>query len=364
MKASQVAGVVAAVIILLVLWFTRQLLAAAVLGVTMGVVLNGPTRLLHEKWGWPRRLAAVAVAVCLLAFLGLLTAWIGESMIDRLRELSIDLGAGVEKLREWLSDYPLGREALDQLTSWDTWLTSVGGGIGRGVAFTVVALGLALLSLVVTLFIAIDPWTYYNALHALFPPEREKETRNTLAHIASALRWWFIGRAASMVLVAILTGFGLWLVGIPMPWALGVIAGVLSFVPNLGPTLSAVPGVLLAITLDQPIVMAGWALGVYIGAQMIESHLITPLIQQYVVSIPAAFLIISQILMGVVAGIWGIIVAPPLLIVLTILVQKYYIRDVLGRDVQLLGADARTEPDEDEPTKPSPQAETAAATGD
>jgi predicted PurR-regulated permease PerM len=105
-------------------------------------------------------------------------------------------------------------------------------------------------------------------------------------------------------------------------------------VPNLGPWLSLIPAVFVAFTVGPW--SALWVVLLYFGIQALESNLITPLIQQRAVSVPPALLIVFQLLMGVFAGIWGMVAATPLLVVVMLLVQTLYIRGVLDKDGPLI----------------------------
>jgi predicted PurR-regulated permease PerM len=136
-----------------------------------------------------------------------------------------------------------------------------------------------------------------------------------------------------MSLVGILTALGLWLLGVPLALILGLIAALLEFVPYIGTILSAVPAILLAL-LQGPM-QALWVVLLYFVIQSIESYLLTPLVQQRVVSLPPALVLAAQVLMGVLFGAWGIILATPLTAALLVLVQMLYIEDILGDPVKV-----------------------------
>src|SRR5690606_26681495 len=134
-----------------------------------------------------------------------------------------------------------------------------------------------------------DPRRYVRPILLLMPKARRGRAAEVVSVLGHALRRWLAGRVASMVLIGILTGFGLWLLDIPAAFALGFLAGALSFIPNLGPVLSALPGVLLGF-MDGPM-MAVWVILVYSGVQALEGFMITPFIEQYAVSLPAGYLL-------------------------------------------------------------------------
>lgn len=133
-----------------------------------------------------------------------------------------------------------------------------------------------------------------------------------------------------MAVIGVLTGFALWMIGVPLALMLGLLAGVLNFVPYIGPLLSFVPAALLALMQAPPLVV--WVLALYVAIQALESYLVTPLVAQRSVSLPPALTITAQVLLGVVFGWLGLLLATPLTAVVLVLVQMLYLEDVLGEE--------------------------------
>ncbi len=216
-----------------------------------------------------------------------------------------------------------------------------------GTMFSVSAWTIMLLvvSFVVTLYVALDPEVYRRGILWMIPSDHEEAATLTMARICVALRWWMLGRLASMLAVGLLTSLGMWLIGMPVPLALGALAGLLSFVPNIGPIVAAVPGLLVAVP-DGPWMFLS-ALGVYVVAQIIESNLISPLVDQYTVATPPAVLIFAQVIMGMLAGVWGAVIASPLLVVVLVLTQQLYVRGCLKKPIKGHGNPEGEAPDEE-----------------
>jgi len=128
---------------------------------------------------------------------------------------------------------------------------------------------------------------------------------------------------------------GLWVLNIPMPVTLGIFAAVLTFVPNIGPFVSAVPAVMFGLVISP--VRGLYVAVLYVAIQTLESYLITPQIQKKAVSIPPALLISAQILAGILLGFLGLILATPLMVCIIVAVQMIYIEDTLGDSVEILG---------------------------
>lgn len=142
-----------------------------------------------------------------------------------------------------------------------------------------------------------------------------------------------------MVAVGALTALGLWLIGLPAPLALGLLAGLLEFVPYVGPILAALPGVLIAASLGPETML--YALLVYVVVQQVESNAIVPLVARQVLSLPPALAIFSVVALGLVFGPLGLVFAAPLTVLLVVAIGKLYVRETLGQPVKVPGEEAR-----------------------
>ena len=188
---------------------------------------------------------------------------------------------------------------------------------------------------VIALFLAMQPQPYVGGLLRLVRPERRDRFLHVLDAVTRALRWWLVGRFASMAIVGVLTIAGLMLLGVSLAVLLGVLVAALCFIPSLGPLLSAIPAVLVG--LGESPEQALWVLLLYSGIQLVESNLLSPLIQQRAVSLPPALLLCAQIVMGGMFGILGVLVATPFAVAVIVIVQVLYVRGALGDRITVLG---------------------------
>jgi predicted PurR-regulated permease PerM len=131
-----------------------------------------------------------------------------------------------------------------------------------------------------------------------------------------------------MVIVATMSLIAYWGIGLPSPVALALIAGVTNFIPYLGPFLGAIPAVIFALTMDVNTII--WTLGAIVVIQQVEGYILTPLIQNRVVLMPAALVLFSIVVFGFLFGAWGVVLAVPLTVALSVLVKKLWMREVLG----------------------------------
>ncbi len=138
-----------------------------------------------------------------------------------------------------------------------------------------------------------------------------------------------------MVTIGLLSTLAVWLIGLPSPWALGLIAAVAEFVPYLGPILAAIPALLVALTGGESQVI--WTLAAYLAIHQVEGNLVVPLIQQRMISIPPALMLLGIAAIGALAGLIGFLMAAPIVVAVFVVVQKVYVRDTLKEPITLPG---------------------------
>ncbi len=164
----------------------------------------------------------------------------------------------------------------------------------------------------------------------MFPLDKRTRVRQILVAVGDTLSWWLVGKVGSMLFIGVLTWIGLSILGVPLALTLGLIAGLLSFVPNFGPILSALPAILLAFVPPGSPMTALYVLLLFVGVQLLESNLVTPMIERRTVEIPPALTIVFQLALAVLVGGLGLVLATPLLAVLIVVIQMVYVEDILG----------------------------------
>ncbi len=165
------------------------------------------------------------------------------------------------------------------------------------------------LMIAIGIFYMYDPRVYDSSFMAAFS---SKNARKGFEAAKIELQRWTIGIVGSMFVVGVLTLIGLFILGMPFPFTLALIAALLTFIPNLGPIMSVVPAVLVALS-ENP-VLAVDVIFLYVIVQLVESNLITPLIQERMISVQPAFFLVIQALFGVLFGFFGLLFAVPIAI--------------------------------------------------
>ncbi len=178
-------------------------------------------------------------------------------------------------------------------------------------------------------FFLVQPSIYIDGIIQLFTKNSRKEVLKTIISIEKILKKWLLGKLFSMLIVGFLTGIGLYLLGVPLALTLAIIATICAFIPNVGPIIALAPALLIAFSKGDEYVLYTFLL--YTGIQVIESNIITPLIQREVISFPMALILIAQVVLGLFTGYLGLILATPVVAILLLLVKKIYIQNYLEK---------------------------------
>ena len=219
--------------------------------------------------------------------------------------------------------------------------STLGNMLARFVTWSTTLLGaLSSIALVFVggIYLAADPRLYRQGLVKMFPQSAHPNVVATLDDAGEALRLWLAGQLIAMMLVGVLTGVGLWLVGVPSAFALGLIVGLADFVPYVGPIFAALPVILVASTQDTQTLL--WSIGILLIVQQIESNLIVPLLGRRLVSLAPAVGLFSVISMGILLGPLGLLFGFPLAVVIDVAIRRLYVLDGLGEPVEILGKPA------------------------
>ena len=323
---------VAAVVIVLKPQTLLLAFGGALVAVLLDTMVQPVRRWTGLSHGW-----ALTVVLAVLTLTAAGTLWfMGAQLSQEATKLKQTLPDSWRQVRGKLVGSSWGQWGLDQAQSvWDT-VSDNPAVAGRGLAsraggwFSAGAEGAtdAGVILFVGLFVAATPGTYVDGTLSLIPRRHRPAVRETLGHCYTALTGWLLGQLLSMVFIGVVTAVGLWLLGVPLAMVLGVIAGVLNFVPNVGPILAGVPAGLLALTLGPA--QFGWVVGLYLAVQVLQNNVLTPLVQRRAASLPPAVLLVGQVLAGTWAGLLGLTLAAPLIAAVIVVVKDLYVGRALG----------------------------------
>ena len=306
-------------------WQTAGALLMIFGGLLLAALLDAATRgLLHIL---PLGRGACFAIVCTI-FAGLILvgiAWGGYTIVQEWDELHRVLSSQLKNIGNRLADMGVqtpgprgGRITDEQIAS--ILLPDPAGLFGRAQS----ALGTAgdvLLMLFIGFFVGLNPGAYRNGLESLLPYKRRHLVLEIVDEMADTLQRWLVGQVVTIVAVGLSIAFALIALGTPGALVLGLMAGVLNFIPYLGAFIGAVPIAIAASS--QGSTMVAWVIAIYLFIQIIEGYVLTPLIQRRTVHIQPAHALGMQMLMGTLFGAIGIALAAPIQAVLRVAIMRF-----------------------------------------
>jgi predicted PurR-regulated permease PerM len=394
--ARAAALVIGLYLLVQLVWYVNQLVLVAFLGALFGLALEaGVDRL--ERYRLPRAIGAGLIVVVFLAMLFGVGAWLTPTIREQGAELRSRIPQAADRIDEWFTrrrhgvfGFMFGGRGADttdttQLRARDTagvaarvdsaaagagdtttaviapsatetLRSSLGRQLGSASRFlfpfvthTIAIFGGIMLIIFMSIYIAADPNLYHRGLMHLFPHHMRPAAGDVLSAMATVLRRWLVTQLIAMVVIGVVTTTALLILHVKAAFALGLIAGLLEFIPTIGPILSAIPAIAMAF-LDSPEKAVTVAL-VYMGVQFMENHLLIPLLMKGGVDVPPVLTILSQALFTLLFGFLGLMVAVPMLAAGMVAVKMLYVERVVGDAVAVVST-TETSPG---PPPPSPQ---------
>ena len=378
--------------LLRLLWFANPLVLAAFLGILFGLAVTaGVDRL--QRFRVPRGLGAFIIVFGFLGLLAGFFAWSGPTLAEQSRELRNRLPEALDRIDSWLeanrgglvgslllgddsataaapapaagdtlrgappgAAQPSGavgaqRDVAERLDADSTRAVPSGGVLRQRIlgqlsgatryffpflSSTLAVAAGVLLVIFLAIYVAVEPRTYHDGLMHLFPHEARPRAGEVLTAIATVLRRWLVTQLIAMLVIGTVTTVVLLLLDVPAAFPLGVMAGLLEFIPTIGPILSAVPAIAMGFV-DSP-EKALYVTIAYWGIQFLENQLLIPLLMREGVDIPPALTIIAQAVMALVFGFLGLLVAVPMLAAGMVAVKMLYVEGVVGDDIDVMDA--------------------------
>ncbi|GGY34937.1 AI-2E family transporter [Pseudoduganella albidiflava] len=324
-----------AVLVLAAIWFAYDALLLVFACILFAILLYELAGIVHRRLHLGRNAALALVVLALLLIFGI-GGWL---MAPQIGEQADRLGAAVpealQRFRAAMEQHPLLKRLMASVPSPEQMqkqLAQLVPNAGLFFSGLLGAAGNAVIILFVGIYFAAQPHIYLNGLVTLVPPRKRQRAREVLDELGRTLSRWLLGKAASMLLVTILSATGLALLDVPLALILGLIAGLLDFIPYLGPLMAGVPAMLIAFS-DSP-QQALYVVLLFGAIQLAEGYLLSPLIEKRTVSLPPALTIVMQLLFGALFGMAGVALATPLTAVLAVLVTMLYVQDVLKDPVR------------------------------
>lgn len=315
-KAGVWFGVAAAMALVVLLIQPLLIIFGALVFASM---LDGGVRLVGRVAPLPRGIRLMIVVVLVIALVASVFYLTGVQIAAQIGELRERLGEQTERVTGFISSLGLMPGASDLSGMAQQALGSVGK-LTSAVGTVIGAVGSLIMVMTIGLFIAIEPRLYERGLQWMVPMESRDEFAVTLARMARTLRVLLAGRLLGMLFEGTLTWILLWIAGVPMALLLGIITGILAFVPNIGAFVSGV--LMVAVGFSAGPDQGLWAIAVYFGVQTFDGYVLIPLVARRTVDLPPALTLSAQILASTLFGVLGLALADPMVAMIKVALER------------------------------------------
>ncbi len=347
-------------------WRTRNLLLTVFLGVLFAIAVSAGTDKL-QKLRIPRGLGSPLIVLVFLGLLGAFGTWIGPTVRQQSIELRTKLPEALDKIEQWVQGQgggviatvlgipdanlparaarneqqpavaPVQVVTEERPEGLRDRLTAQLSGAGRYflpvLGSTLAVVAAILLVLFVAIYVAIDPGLYQRGALRLLPPRNRERASVVLSAIGSMLRRWLVTQFILMVVIGVASTAVFLALDVRAAIPLGILAGLLEFIPTLGPILSALPAIAMGFV-DSPEKALAVTVAC-IGIQLVENHLLVPILMKEGLDLPPALTIVVQAVMAIAFGFLGLLVAVPLLAMIVVCVRVGLLHeepDVMSKD--------------------------------
>ncbi|MCS0501245.1 AI-2E family transporter [Ancylobacter mangrovi] len=326
--------VVGVVVLTLLAW---QLVSVALLffgAILVAIMLRSVAALIERALPLSTRWSLVAACLLILALGVGVSVLLGAQLIGQMTTLVEEFPQQIDALGDRLGIVDLGSRLAEQAQSF----ASRGNVLQSVAGYTSGLLGVLtniVLVLVGGVYLAARPDFYLKGCLRVFPASIRDNVASATENAGRALQLWLLGQLVSMLLIGLFTTAGLYFIGMPSAFVLGLIAGLAEFVPVVGPIVGAVPALVIALSQGGSAVF--WVLGLYVVVQQVESNLIMPLVQRRTVHLPPVLALFALLPLAVLFGPVGVVLGTPLTVVFYVALKQLYLRDTLHQKTEVPG---------------------------
>jgi predicted PurR-regulated permease PerM len=299
--------------------------------VLFAILLYELSAILCRRFHINRKLALAIVVGTLLLIIGFGGWAMAPQISEQATQLAKTIPTSIQRLQQMVEQHPLLKRVASELPQPKQLMQYLGQMVpNAGLFFGGVlgAIGNVAIILFVGIYFAVSPGIYRRGFIRLVPPPKRERADQVVHEIGATLARWLLGTSCSMLIAGTATSIGLSLLGVPLALILGIIAGLLDFIPYLGPIMAGVPAVLIALSVDPQLAL--YTIMLFGGIQLVQGYIVQPLIDSWAVEIAPALIIVMQLIFGTIFGFAGIALATPMTATLMVLVKMLYVEDILG----------------------------------
>jgi predicted PurR-regulated permease PerM len=322
-----------ATLVLLLAWIvvsSSKILLTGFGGILIAVLFFSSANWLAKKTHLSTKIWLPVTIITPFLLLGLFFGYTAPKIATQASELMDRLPQAISYIQQYLAELQWAGQLADNVKSFsadDPKVSTIVDALSGFFSSTMNGLGSFIFALFLGLFLSVNPKWYINGTVTLVAPLYRHRVRTILSACGTALAGWLVAKIASMIVVGILTSLGLWALGIELALILGIIAALLSFIPNFGPFIAFIPAALVSLISGLDALL--YVTVLYIAIQSVESYLLTPMLQAEISGLPPALTLFAQIALAGTFGITGILLAAPLTLTLMVIVSMLYVDDLL-----------------------------------
>jgi predicted PurR-regulated permease PerM len=310
----------------LAFWHANSVFLLLIAGALFAIFLEGISSWIARKLNLHYRLCLILTIIALIAIMAALFAIATPLIAEQLSALFQQLPKAFEDFRTQVNTYTDGKffsneNMLNQFIIKNDKFFSQATEV---FSFTINAIAGFFIFALMGLYLSYDPKLYVGGLLQLVPSRKRAKIASMLKKMGMALRAWLIAKFISMSAVGILTMIGLTLLGIPLAFILALLVALFAFVPYIGPIVASLPAILIGLSIGPYVALYVTILYLFIHA--LEGYLITPYLEQTTVSLPPALTIFAQLVLVILFGFLGILLASPITLLTVVAVKELYVK--------------------------------------
>jgi predicted PurR-regulated permease PerM len=321
---------VAVAVIPVVIWYLSGVILMAFGAIILAMLVRLGAKPFMRWLSVPEPFALVISGLVILIVIGGTGYLFGSRISGEFQDVAQRVVSGSTNIESYLKGSEFGNFLLNHVSGSDVSVTGI---VSSFLKMSTSFLEALVIMVISAAYLAAQPGHYRDGFIWLFPPRAHRRAAEIIDGVGEALRLWLLGQLIEMILIGALSTLAVWIIGVPSPLALGLIAGVGEFIPYLGPLLAAIPALLVAITKSPEATL--WTAIAYLVIHQIEGNLVAPLIQRRMVLIPPAVMLLGIVSITYLFGAVAIIFAAPIVVVIFAAVSLLYVRDTLGEKTAL-----------------------------
>ena len=293
-------------------------------GIVFAAMLDGGTRLLGRVLPIGRGWRLLLVSLAALAFL-IGTFWLaGVQLVAQAATLRDIVTLQVNRMVEWAAAWGLGVDMVEPQQLVSQVMSSLGR-LTSAVSSVLGGLTSMVMIIVIGLFVAAEPRIYERGLAWMLPLENRERFYRTSERMGHTLRRLMAGRLLGMAVEGVGTWILLAIGGVPMAALLGLLTGILAFLPNIGAIISGV--LIVLVGFSQGVDTGLWAIAVYVIVQIVDGYLIVPYVARKTVDLAPALVLGAQLIFGALFGLLGLALADPIVAMIKAALEQKSVED-------------------------------------